>query len=256
MIGVVAEVASYRVAVAELPLSTRLADDRAGAIVVVEGTARWCDGVRAAAEAGAAAVVVSRPVAVGAELVQALVADLGSLPVLIERPFLRHDTVADLRSVRDADAARPAVVAVDAVAAASTFDVVLRDAIGWLRVLSGGRPTLKAAGDGTALIETADGGSGPAVLTAVRVLAGSDRVNALSLGEVRAEIDASEAGGVVSTTTPIGRTTLPRRHESHERLTLRRALDALAGGSATTDLAELAEDAHLAALVSRGIPRL
>ena len=51
----------YRAAVAELPLSARLATEAAGAIVVVPGDAGWVDAALAAAAAGAAAVVVARP---------------------------------------------------------------------------------------------------------------------------------------------------------------------------------------------------
>ena len=87
VIGVVAGVVSYRIAVAELPMSASLADDTAAAIVVVSGDGRWDDGVRAAAEAGAVAVIVSRPSPVAAGRIEGLVADLGALPVVVERPL-------------------------------------------------------------------------------------------------------------------------------------------------------------------------
>jgi len=257
VIRVIAGTDAYRIAIAELPVSARASDDAAGAVVVVGGDRDWCAGARAASRAGAAAVVVSRPARVDADAVRALLADVGELPVLIERPWLRPDAIADVLAGRrvDGDAEPPSLVAVDCVASASAFDPVLRDAVGWLRVLSGGPPNLRATSEGLAHFDALQPDSAPAVLTAVRVLDGGDRLHVHALGALRSEVDASEAGAAVSTTTARGRVVAPERRESHERLTLRRAIEAAETGAPTTDLAELAADARLAAEVARGIRR-
>ncbi|HEX5859833.1 MAG TPA: hypothetical protein VFY91_17130 [Microbacterium sp.] len=255
MIGVVAERGRYRVAVAELPLSVSLSGDQAGAIVVVPGGGRWDAAVRAAARAGAAAIVVSRPGPIPAESIEDLAAEFASLPVVVERPFLRHDTIEDARSAaaRAGDGAPPAVIAVDAVATASTFDLVLRDAVGWLRVLGGERPVLTTTAEGLSFFEGAPPGGAPAVLTAVRVPAGTDRIQAHVLGEVRSEIDTTATGGVVSTTTALGCTTSPRGHESLERIALRRAVAAIGSGVPTADLADLSTDTAIAAEIAAAV---
>lgn len=251
MIAVVTDSESYRVAVAELPLSTRPATDRSGTIVVVPGGGQWSREVRAAADAGAAAVVVSRPVRVDAEVIESLALDLGPMPVIVERPFLRHDAVADLRAASP-EAPPASVVVVDAVAAASVLDLIVRDAVGWLRVLTGSPPVLRSADDGLALFD-AGPNNPPAVVTAVCAPDGSPRIHAHALGETRWELDATEAGVALRATTDRGGLTLPRRHESSERLALRRAVEALDATTAPRDLTELAADTAIAAQIIRGI---
>ncbi|MDF2555688.1 MAG: hypothetical protein K0R60_1583, partial [Microbacterium sp.] len=133
MIPVRASGPQYRVAVAGLPLRVRGAAEQAGAIVVVDGSDGWVARSVAALDAGAAALIVSDPVAAGVEDLGSLAARAGTVPVLIDRPRLRPDVADDVSAVPVA--AR--MLAADVAADAAHVWAAVRDAVGWMRILAG-----------------------------------------------------------------------------------------------------------------------
>ena len=242
---------AYRIAVAELPLRTRLSDDLAGAVVVLEGSPGWCGGVTEALAAGARAIVVAGPSSAPADALAAVVAEAGERAIVLERPFLRPDAVADAVAARAAAYAptAPRLVAADCAAAPHDFVAAMRDSVGWLRVLSGGDLVLRVGGDGVGLFDSRETGGVPAVLTGVRA-GGTSRLRIRALGEAITEVDVSVARAAVMTSTAGGRSTAPERFETPQRLALRRALEALAGAVRVDDLADFAADSALAAAVT------
>lgn len=250
--GVFAALPAYVAAVAELPLSAALSNDMQGAVAVVPGCGDWWQGMLAARAQGAAAVVVADPVALPQETLEACPWP-GDLPVIIERPRLRPDVVAD--AVRARRGTRPRIITVECAAPAAGLDAVIRDGFGWARSLSGGSLTLRsdaAAAQGRiALLDAAvpAGGSTPTTLAAV-VAAGLHAGGLLqlrALGEVGTEVTVDQPAGLtrLETSTEDGTLRAPTRYESPARLALRRALEACSSGRSVADLDELLEDMAL-----------
>jgi hypothetical protein len=246
-VPVLSGLAGYQAAIAELPLHTREAQDAAGAVVVIAGDAPWGDGVRRAAAAGARAVIVSRPAAVPAADIRALRAELGSLPIIVERLLLRSDAASDVAAARAVTGSSEVrLIVVDAAAPVAEAGVVLRDAIAWARVLSGGALAWHAASGGLALSDGRESGDVPVALSVIEVDAGASWIRAQALGEVRSELGATAGRAVISTTGEHGAVVAPTRFETPQRLALRRAIAALESGEEPPDLEELATDAALA----------
>jgi hypothetical protein len=242
MIDVVAPAGRYRAAVAELPLSARLGESAAGALVVVSGGPGWADASRAAVEEGALAVVVADPVLAPAADVSHL-AERTRIPVVLDRPLLRTDAAADARATREGEGgwSAPRTIVLDGAASAARLGVVARDAVGWGRVLTGQSLSVMAADRGLALLQTSAGLTVTlAVVAAQRP--GGGWVRAQALGEVITEVDVEGTESRVATVTAAGRLALPRRFESPERVALRRAIAALDAGDLPGDLAELVAD--------------
>ena len=239
--------AGYQAAVAELPLRTRQTRDAAEAIVVVQGEGNWSDRVRNAAGAGARAVIVSCPAVAPAAEVHRLRADVGRLPVIVERALFRSDASSDVaagRAVIGSSDVR--LVAVDGAALPAELGTVLQDAIAWARVLAGGALAWHAASVGLALSNGTGSGDVPVALNVVQIAAGGSWIRAHALAEVRSELEATAERTVVITTGEHGAVVAPARFETPQRLALRRAIHALEGGDEPLDLAELAADAALA----------
>lgn len=234
---VVASDPDFRVAVAELPRSARLADDPAGAVVVVAGSAA---DVRAAVTAGAGVLLAVRPDAALPEV---------DVPVILHRPLLRPDLAIE---AAPADA-RPALVHVEASAADADLAATLRDALGWARVLAGGELRIdarQAAPDGVAaLLEatTADGARVPVAVVVTRRGGTAPWIRATAVGAERCEVTLDVARGLarVERATEAGRSRTATRWESAERLALRRAVEALRG-SGVDDRADWERDDALA----------
>jgi hypothetical protein len=246
-VPVLSELLSYQAAVAELPLRTTQARHAAEAIVVVPGGGSWCDGVRRAAAAGARAVIVSCPKVVPAAEIRGLSEDLVEFAVIVERALFRSDAasdVADGRAVTGSSVVR--LVAIDGAALPAEAGTVLQDAIAWARVLTGGAVAWDAASGELALSTGSGAGDVPVALNVVRIATGGPWIRGHALGEVRSELEATTERTVISTTGEHGAVVAPARFETPQRLALRRALDALEGGHAPADLAELAADAALA----------
>lgn len=250
MTDVVAPAGAYRAAIAELPLRTTLVARAAGAVVVVPGEAGWVDAGIAAASAGAVAIVVADPVFTPAADVRRL-AEAG-IPVVVERTMLRADVVEDARRtwVGGTGWTAPRAAVVDGGAPPAQLPVVVRDALGWLRVLSGDRLSLVAVRGGLALLET---GAGIAsTLSVVATERPRGWIKALALGEIVTEVDVDSRGTRLVTATAAGRLVAPTRFESSERLAVRRALAAVEAGERPEDLVDLAADAEL---VERILPQ-
>ena len=240
MIDVFAPLARYRTAAAELPLRTRTADAAPGAVVIVPGDdGDWASAATRAAADGAAALVIADPVLVPADVVSALSSRL-TIPVVVERPRLRADAVADARAARAGSAEH--VLSAEGSGPAATLPSMARDACGWLRVLSGGELEAIAGDRSLALLRTTGGLA--ATLGTVATTRRSAGMRVEVLGEVRTQVDVG-AGVRIVTTGAAGALIAPMRFESSARLALRHALDAIATGEEPDDLAALAADTAL-----------
>ncbi|GEK87404.1 hypothetical protein [Microbacterium aerolatum] len=246
MIGVCTSIPAYRVAVAELPSSVKLVPNVADSITVVPGDRRWAQSARSAFEGGAAAVIVANPGFVDPDECLRLHDAAGRRPIVVDRPMLR----ADLVETASAHASSPSYAAVDVAAMAGRRSEAVRDAAGWIRVLLGGPCEVREAGrTGSAvlaLLQCADDGA-PGALTATTIEGADEgpwiRVLAVAATRIEVAIDEADAQMTVEVTTAEGVLRTPRPFETHERLSLRRALHALsAGGQPVTDLAELRAD--------------
>lgn len=240
MIGVRTDRDDYRIAVAELPLRARIADSGPGCIEVV--------GPHGPVSPDAAAVVLVAAARGEAACIEAAGDEVvGSVPVVVDRPLLRADVVADAGARPDAT-----LFTVQAAAAPGDLAAVVRDGIGWLRALSGEELRLDtaAATDG-ALLALLRAGDRAATLL-VTVLADdacAPRLRAMAIGVTRTEVavGGGSAASVVRCSEE-GSLRLPTRWESRQRLSLRRALDAIEGATCG-DLDQWRHDEHLAATI-------
>lgn len=250
-VGIVADLAAYRAATAELPLSARAVEERRGAVVVVDGSAPWWSAAADALAAGAAGIVVAQPAAAPAEALQELSA--ARVPIVIERPLLRADEAA---AAAAAIAADPPPAAMTVECHGPSLPATLRDALGWARVLGGAPLVLRTAafgrGRGLALLESA---AGLAVSLVAGTQAGappSGRIRVTALGETLVELDGEVGSLSIATTDAVSRRIAPARFESSERLALRRAIEAVRVGSTPSDLSDLRHDDDLARAILAG----
>ncbi|BAJ74706.1 Rhs family protein [Microbacterium testaceum StLB037] len=228
------DLAAYRAAVAELAPLVRLGRG-AGAIRVVEGRGAWWERL-----VDAAAFVVDEPDPAPAETH----AELGAIgvPVAVVRRRLRPDVVADAGA--EPVAARHVVV--DAWGGRTDATALLRDALGWARVLAGGPLSVVDRADtatATTLALRGPDGVGASVTRAIGGGVGGALV-ATALGPRRLEVRVDSASPLaeVAFDDEEGRRIRPVRRESPERLALRRVLEAVESGAALTDLADLSAD--------------
>lgn len=232
------DLAAYRAAVAELAPRVRTGDG-AEAIRVVAGQGAWWDRLD-----GAVAFVIDEPDPAPA-VVHSRLEGLG-VPVVVVRRRLRPDVVADAVADAAAGGPPPRHVVVDAWGGRTDATALLRDAVGWARVLAGsalevvaGADTAVAAtlalrssaGVGASVTRTVGGGVG-GVLTAT----------ALAARRVTVRVDSASTLPEVVIDGDDGRGERPARRESPERLALRRILGAVDEGAVLSDLAELAAD--------------
>lgn len=231
------DLAAYRAAVAELAPLVRLADaDQAGVLRIVDGRGAWWD--RLERLTGIAGVIVDepQPAPVAAhERLRAL-----DMPVVVARRRLRADVVAAITAVPAAH------IVIDAWGAPSEAAVLLRDAVGWARVLAGGPLDVlaRAATSGADTLALAAGAVGVTVTRAVGGSGVDDAVTALALGPRRLEvrIDSTASSIQVAYDDADGRRLAPSKREAAERVALRRLRDAIGTGERPSDLAELAHD--------------
>ena len=239
---------AYTAAVAELPLGAALADGVKGAVAVVPGTGDWWQGILAARAGGACAVVLADPVVLpgGAGESERWP---GGIPVIVERPRLRPDVVADAVRARRGSSAR--MVTVECAGPAAGLDGIILDGVGWIRSLAGGplkfRAGIATARGRIALLDSEGArGSVPATVmgTPLGGLHAGGLLQVLALGEVRTEVTVDEPAGLtrVETFTGEGAVRAPERFESSARLALRRALEACLADGPVADLDELLQD--------------
>lgn len=250
MIGVYGATAGYRAAVAGLPLRARSVGDAPGAIAIVSGSRGWPERSAVAVDAGSVAIVVADPVSADDAGIAALVAQADRVPIVLDRPRIRADVGADAVA-----SANPRSVTADVAAMSSELDAVVRDAVGWLRMLTGGRLVLRAGERSAhgllALLEEPISGVSATLAASVQTGRAGARLRAHAVGETRVEVDIDAAVGIcaVDISTAQGTLRVPRRRESHERLALRRAIAALEAGRGVPDVDDFRHDAILAALV-------
>lgn len=260
-VGVNTADGSYAFAAAELPLSAQRTAAAAGSIVVISGDRGWLERAQLAEESGAMGVIVDDPWSARADDLARGAEIANRIPVVIARPRVRADIAEDaLRTVADPAGmpleGSPRLVAGECAASALAYDGMLRDAIGWTRILAGGRLTVCAAatvGDSiTALLErgAAPGSSPPMPVTllATRREAAPTWLRARTVGAVQTEIVVYGPlhAADIEFATSMGRSRPPRRFESYERLALRRGIAAVSARETVGDLADLIHDAELA----------
>lgn len=257
--GVLTALPAYAAATAELPRTAAPADGIQGAVAVVPGSGDWWQGLLAARSGGAVAVVITDPGTLPWEALEARPWP-GGIPVIVERPRIRSDVVADAIRARRGSPAR--IVTVECAAPAASLEGVIRDGFGWARSLGQGPLTLQAGSATTqgriALLSSAGtaGAPVPTTLAATAAAAGphgGGLLQVLALGEVRTEITVDQPAGLMrlETSTEEGILRAPERYESSARLALRRALAACSSGEPVADLDELLEDISLAAALLR-----
>lgn len=239
-VRVVTGLPRYAAAVAELAPRARLVREARGAVVVVDGARRWWLDAAEAASAGAVGVVVAEPrlapPADGLEDVR--------IPLVIARRRLRADVGAQARPAR-----APRLIVADADGPAHGLATWLRDVVGWCRVVAGGPVRIdRAARSAGALLAAGSTPAGvPVSITVTTRDVGAAAACALvGIGEERTEVTWDEAAGSidVARVDAGGRHTAVPSRESAERLALRRALEAVAAGSAPDDLRDLRDDAR------------
>lgn len=248
-VGVRTEIDEYAVAIAELPLRARAASTAAGAVVVVDGEPGWGARLRRAADEGAAALVLCEPQTL--DPAEFLAAEGITVPIVVERARLRDDVARDAVPAVDP----PRTVQVECGAVGVDAAVVLRDAIGWARVLAGGRlEQREARATARAVIVQAERSTGAGASVAVSVLLGRRDsatmwLRGLAVDSARTEVVLRHPVGpaVVVRSGSEGSVQLPPRYESSARVALGRALDAAEGGGHPADLDELAHDSAFAA---------
>lgn len=228
------DMAAYSAAVAEL--APRVVPGRgADTIRVVEGRGAWWERL-----VDATAFVVDEPDPAPASISAALRAR--GTPIVVVRRRLRPDVVADA----GAEPAEPRHVVVDAWGGRTDATALLRDAIGWARVLAGGPLSVVArteTASATTLALRGPNGIGASVTRGIGGgVGGALTATALGSGRVEVRVDSASSLCEVTFEDGAGRRSTPVRRESPERLALRRMLDAMEAGTVLRDLAELAAD--------------
>lgn len=228
------DLAAYRAAVAELAPLVRLGRG-ADSIRVVEGRGAWWERL-----VDAAAFVVDEPDPAPAE-VHARVAAIG-VPVAVVRRRLRPDIVADA----GAEPLAPRHIVVDAWGGRTDAAALLRDALGWARVLAGGPLSVVDRADTAAAttlaLRGADGIGASVTLAIGGGVGGALVASALGPRRLEVRVDSASPLAEVAFDDENGRRIRPARRESPERLALRRVFDVVAEGAVLSDLQELSAD--------------
>ncbi|WP_271984178.1 hypothetical protein [Pseudoclavibacter terrae] len=283
--------AAYRAAIETLPLSAEAAGGAEGAVVVVDGraTGGWAAGLDAALAAGALGVVVDEVVLLDADADADAVADAsagvgansgthmragagagapmsagvasaaGCVPVLVARRFLPRGLADGVGALVGplTDGAR--LVTVEVGGAASSG--VLRDALGWARVLTGSQLTLTAVrGEPRGATALAESEPGTPVTLSWRRSSGPPwlRVSALGASEVEVIVDAGtgHASGVVRSAH--GEQLVGSGYEDRVRGELRRAIEAVRvselRGDISAELSGVLADLELQRQIEAGLP--
>lgn len=277
--------AAYRAAIEALPLSAEAAGGAEGAVVVVDGrvTGGWAAGLDAALAAGALGVVVDEVVLLdavadasagvgansgthvragagaGAPMSAGVASAAGCVPVLVARRFLPRGLADGVGALVEplTDGAR--LVTVEVGGAASSG--VLRDALGWARVLTGSQLTLTAVrGEPRGATALAESEPGTPVTLSWRRSSGPPwlRVSALGASEVEVVVDAGtgHASGVVRSAH--GEQLVGSGYEDRVRGELRRAIEAVRvselRGDISAELSGVLADLELQRQIEAGLP--
>ncbi|WP_382303710.1 hypothetical protein [Herbiconiux sp. UC225_62] len=256
MIAVLTSSPAYRVAIAGLPLSTQNAasGSEAEAIVVIDGAAGWTTRAARAADQGAAAIVVADPQS-GRLDELALRALAARLPVVLDRPHLRRDVVADALAGEPARSAPWAFVTAHCSAPAGVLSETLTDALGWLREIAGPLELTVSRGAGEGVLASLRGARGGVSLTVRRLGGAGPRISVTAVAPRRLEVTlAPGALPAVRWTDAVGASTPPARFENRERLSLRRAVSAIESNELLSDVHDYLADASIAAELRQAMP--
>ncbi|PPG01975.1 hypothetical protein C5E06_14965 [Pseudoclavibacter sp. RFBI5] len=249
--------APYRVAVAELPLSAQLSSTATGAVVVIDarGSGGWLCAVEAALADGARGVVVDEAVVPDAGRRDRLPA--GGAHVLAARCFLPRDLVEAARALVAPSGSKAVLVTVEAGGPSSSG--VLRDALGWARVLTGGGelglgsvfPENESGPTVSLLLESHDG---IPVLFSWAPAAGVPWLRVSALGAVEVEVAIDPGAGVARLTSRSaeGERVVREAFEGRARRELRWALEAPRASDWPDELSRLLEDLELSWQIERG----
>lgn len=228
------DIPAYRAAVAELAPRVRLGVGVDG-VRVVAGRGAWWERL-----VDATAFIVDEPEPLPAAVLGRLW--VIGVPVAVVRRRLRPDVFADAT----AQAVAPRHIVVDAWGGRTDATALLRDAIGWARVLAGGPLSVVGRADTAAATTMSLRGPDGVGLSVTRAIGGGvgGALVATALGPRRVEVrvDSTSPLCEVAFDDEDGRRIRPVRRESPERLALRRVLEAVESGTALSDLAELAAD--------------
>ncbi len=227
-------------AVAELPRSATASESPSGAIALFGGHGDWVHSVHAAFAAGAIAAVVREPSTVPASAVIDLHTEAGDRPVVLDRSRLAAAT------------ALPAVASFQVLVAECSgtkaeLPALIRDSIGWLRVL-GGSSSVEISSRtraGVLVSLTAAGGVPASLLGDVLTGASSGGlIRVLGLGPTRREVVVDHAAGFarIIDADEQGALQHPALLESTIRGALRRAIAAVSGESSGDDLEAFLHD--------------
>lgn len=277
-VGVFTDHAAYRRVLGGFGASAERARSPVGSVVALPGVGDWLALVLEAARAGAVAAVVDDPAGVpvggaGVPFGDALVsvgdpagapgsvlARLGEsgMPVILDRPRLRFDLCAAAVEARAGVPARAIVV--ECAGGAAEREGLLRDSVGWARVIAGGELTLRSVSRSAAgLVGLLDGpGDLPVTVMFTPLESPSEAglITVSALGETRSEVTLDFVAGVadIDTVTALGTHRAAPHPESPHRLALRRAVRATAG-EPESDLRDLIHDNTLAEAISAYRPR-
>jgi len=245
--GVRAGDARWLAAVAELPRNARPATEVTGSITVITGEVGWGSRLRRAVDDGSVGIVLADPLTASLdELREADLADR-SVPVAIDRPRLRSDVALDATPTGNA------TIHIEVGASRPDLGAVLRDGIGWGRLLAGGELEIVDATTTPrgvlALLRRVEASDdrGPSTVTvlATRGEISAPWIRATVVGAERVEVVVDRRTSVFRSTED-GVLRLPTRFESTARLTLRRVIDAVESSGHPNDLAHLRHDSRLA----------
>ena len=233
---------SFDAALAQLPDRVQRAESPSGSILVLDGRRERPDHVKALLAERPPGAILTHPASASQDLVDQLTG--ARIPVVTERPLLRPDDAAPVV------AAPVRHLVVEALASRADLRATLVDAVGWARVVVGGRLTVSAsAHTRESLLAALDSTAGTGIaLSAIRLATAiGPALTVDGLGERRVAVRIDRAAGVreIAVHGEDGTVIAAPRYESSARLALRRVLAAVAG-AAVDDLAELAADRVLA----------
>lgn len=247
-VGVFDPMGLLRAATAELAPSTHTSTEGVDRVHVVPGARGWPDAVVSAGDGGARAVVVVEPAPATADEHDRIAGI--AVPVIVSRARLRADVAADAAPIDPVP-----LLVVDAVAPREDARATVRDAIGWVRELTGGAPQrISVSRTGRALVaELATGGTVAAITLAIAGAGNEPWLDLVAMAATRVHVRVAPdlmAREVVHVGAE-GRVVKPYRFEAGERLALRRALACLRSGG-SDDRVALRSDDLLAAELCDG----
>lgn len=234
--------AAFAAAMAQLPERLERAARPRGAICVVDGSRDGLDDVRSLIAARPAAAVLAHPHRAEASVVELLAAV--EVPVVVDRPLLRPDVAG-----RASDPGLRHVV-VEVVSSSADLRAVLADGVGWARAVIGHPLRVVAATrTTTALLAALEGPAGTTATIGGTIQSTSlpPALELQGLGARRLEVEIDAVRGIRSRVHDAeGFTERATRYEAHERLALRRALDASSAAGPSLSEVEVADVGDLA----------